>query len=140
MQLSASFVALPALSRVLPVSTSGPVSRTMRWSHPSGDSMGTHATKAVVAPHAFARRTAPRGYGVVPPAAIPTTVSSGPIARRSISARAPSHSSSRPSLERRSAPSPPAITPTTWPGSLMKVGGHSLASSTPSRPLVPAPK
>ena len=34
----------------------------------------------------------------------------------------------------------PAITPTTWPGSLMKVGGHSLASSTPSRPLVPAPK
>ncbi|NBP51341.1 MAG: hypothetical protein EBU70_09235 [Actinobacteria bacterium] len=77
---------------------------------------------------------------MVPPAAMPTTVSSGPMPRRSISARAPSHSSSRPSLERRSAASPPAITPTTWPGSLMKVGGHSLASRTPRRPLVPAPK
>ena len=30
MQFKASFVAVPALSRVLPVSTSGPVSRTMK--------------------------------------------------------------------------------------------------------------
>jgi hypothetical protein len=105
-----------------------------------GAAMGTHARNAVVAPRAFASRMAPSGYGVVPPAAMPMTVSSGPTARRSISARAPSGSSSRPSLDRRSAESPPAMIPTTCPGSLMKVGGHSLASSTPNRPLVPAPK
>ena len=102
--------------------------------------MGTQEMNAVAAPRSLAMRRAPSGYGVVPPAAMPTTVSRGPMARRSISARAPSHSSSRPSLERRSAESPPAMMPTTCPGSLMNVGGHSLASSTPRRPLVPAPK
>ena len=34
---------------------------------------------------------------------------------------------------------PPAIIPTTRLGSVPKVGGHSDASTTPSRPLVPAP-
>ena len=35
---------------------------------------------------------------------------------------------------------PPAISPTTSPGGVLKVGGHSEASSTPSRPEVPAPR
>ena len=34
---------------------------------------------------------------------------------------------------------PPAMTPTTSSGGVLKVGGHSEASSTPSRPDVPAP-
>jgi len=41
---------------------------------------------------------------------------------------------------RVNALSPPAMTPCTCDGSLWNVGGHSEASSTPSRPLVPAPK
>ena len=46
----------------------------------------------------------------------------------------PSGSSSRPSEERRSAVSPPAMRPTTSPGSVWKVGGHSAASRTPASP------
>ena len=42
------------------------------------------------------------------------------------------------STEVRSAASPPALMPRTFP-STPKVGGHSAASSTPSLPLVPAP-
>ena len=48
-------------------------------------------------------------------------------------------SSSAPSTDRTSAGSPPAMMPTTISGGVPKVGGHSAASSTPSRPLVPAP-
>src|SRR6266542_715914 len=44
-----------------------------------------------------------------------------------------------PSCERVRAGAPPAMIPCTISGSLPKVGGHSLASSTPSRPDVPAP-
>ena len=40
---------------------------------------------------------------------------------------------------RVSAGDPPAMMPTTISGSVPNVGGHSVASSTPSRPLVPAP-
>ena len=35
---------------------------------------------------------------------------------------------------------PPAITATTLPSGIPKVGGHSAASATPSLPLVPAPQ
>ena len=45
----------------------------------------------------------------------------------------------RPAMLRRSAVSPPAMIPTTCAGSEQKVGRHSDASSTPSRPEVPAP-
>ena len=44
-----------------------------------------------------------------------------------------------PSFARNIASFPPAIIPTTISGSVPKVGGHSEASKTPSRPLVPAP-
>ena len=46
-------------------------------------------------------------------------------------------SSSAPSIDLTSAGSPPAMTPTTISGGVPKVGGHSAASSTPRRPLVP---
>ena len=48
-------------------------------------------------------------------------------------------SSSVVSVARLSAASPPAMMPCTISGGTLKVGGHSEASSTPSRPLVPAP-
>ena len=48
-------------------------------------------------------------------------------------------SASAPSTALVNACSPPAMRPTTIPGSTPKVGGHSEASSTPNLPLVPAP-
>ena len=62
-------------------------------------------------------------------------------AARGVASRAPPAraSSSAPSTDRKTAPRPPAITAWTWRGDVLKVGGHSAASITPSRPLVPAP-
>ena len=48
-------------------------------------------------------------------------------------------SSSAPSTASQMARWPPAITPCTRSGGVRKVGGHSLASRMPRRPLVPAP-
>jgi hypothetical protein len=59
--------------------------------------------------------------------------------RSSIAAAPSSGWSSAPSMARVSASSPPAMTPCTISGSVPKVGGISEASSTPSRPEVPAP-
>ncbi|CAM5705250.1 hypothetical protein SALBM311S_06259 [Streptomyces alboniger] len=70
---------------------------------------------------------------------MPTTASSGVTASRSRSARASSAESSAPSTDVTMASGPPAIRPTTWAGSVLKVGGHSEASRTPRRPAVPAP-
>ena len=53
--------------------------------------------------------------------------------------RPSSSRSSAPSTALKTAPSPPAMIPRIWSGSLPKVGGHSAASRMPSRPLVPAP-
>ena len=75
----------------------------------------------------------------MPLAAIPTTVSLGPTRRESISAIPALGSSSAPSTDLSSAGAPPAMIPTTISGGVPNVGGHSAASSTPSRPLLPAP-
>ena len=72
-----------------------------------------------------------------PLALIPTTASAA-VSASSASARAPaSASSSALSDAVLTATCPPAITPSTR--SVLNVGPHSLASSTPIRPAVPAP-
>ena len=43
-------------------------------------------------------------------------------------------------MERVRAWYPPAMIPTTISGGVLNVGGHSLASRTPKRPEVPAPR
>ena len=63
----------------------------------------------------------------------------GPTPSAAMSAAPRSGSSSAPSTARVSAVGPPAIRPTTISGGVLKVGGHSAASRTPSRPDVPAP-
>ena len=68
------------------------------------------------------------------------TTSFGPTFFSSTAAAPSSALSSAPSFARNIASSPPAMMPCTCSGSVRKVGGHSDASSTPSRPLVPAPK
>src|SRR5690348_11275577 len=136
-----NFVAVPALRRVLPVTTSGPVMATMgmsTWAIVSGGG-GEQATMAVRAPISFAYVRATRTYGVVPDAAMPTTKSPLRTPRAARSRRACSRSSSAPSCALVSAGVPPAMIPCTISGSVPKVGGHSEASSTPSRPDVPAP-
>ena len=91
------------------------------------------------APSAWARPSAARTKGVVPLAAMPTTTSAADTFRSSMAAMPASRSSSAPSIDVTSAGSPPAMIPCTISGGEPKVGGHSEASSTPSRPLVPAP-
>ncbi len=141
MVFKAIFVAVPAFNRVDPVTTSGPTAKTIRCATPGGRSIGVQLSKLVVGASArwLHQVKAPRTYGVVPPAAMPITVSRWVTCRFSNSSIAPSASSSLPSLEVRSEPSPPAIMPTTRPTGTRKVGGASDASNTPSRPEVPAP-
>ena len=141
MVLSTSLVAVPAFMRVEPVTTSGPTSTTMHTSTlsrmPRGGS--EQVKNPVRAPSSRACSRAARTYGVVPLAAMPSTKSAGPTVIASIAERAAAGSSSAPSTERCSAGAPPAMIPCTIPGGEPKVGGHSLASRTPRRPLVPAP-
>ena len=137
---STSFWAVPALSRVLPAMTSGPTRGTMlRWHAASSGEAGVQATAIVAAPRARARRTAATTNGVRPLAAIPTTTSSGPAPRASIARSPAASSSSAPSTASVTACASPASTACTRSGGVPNVGGHSAASSTPSRPLVPAP-
>ena len=70
---------------------------------------------------------------------MPTTTSRAETSSASRSAAPWSGSSSAPSTARVRAEWPPAIRPTTISGGVLNVGGHSEASSTPSRPEVPAP-
>src|SRR5204862_217694 len=70
----------------------------------------------VLAPRAWARPSAARTNGVVPLAAMPTTVSFDPTRRASISAMAALGSSSAPSTDLSSAGVPPAMIPTTISG------------------------
>ena len=139
--LSASLVAVPALSRVEPVTTSGPTGIASITSTVAAISAGgvLQVRNAVRAPSSRERARAARTNGVVPLAAMPITTSRSETVS-SFTASAPAtSSSSAPSWLRSSAARPPAITPTTMPGGVPNVGGHSVASSTPSRPLVPAP-
>ena len=78
-------------------------------------------------------------YGVVPDAAIPITISFLVILFDLRSFQPWSLLSSANSTAFLIALSPPAIIPITVSGGTPKVGGHSLASTTPRRPLVPAP-
>ncbi len=100
---------------------------------------GLLVTPAVSIPRRRASRTASTTYGVVPEAAMPTTVSDVPIPCAARSAQPCRVSSSAPSTGVRSARSPPAMIPMTTLGGMPNVGGISEASSTPSLPLVPAP-
>lgn len=138
--LSTSFCAVPALSRVEPLITSGPTSTSIACSAAALSGVPVlHDSPTVSAPSARARRTAASTYGVRPLEATPTTVSSGPIPAASTSAAPASSSSSAPSQGETIALRPPAMIAKTCSGGVEKVGGHSEASSTPSRPGVPAP-
>src|SRR6266481_3062157 len=137
---STIFCEVPAFNRVDPVNTSGPTSGaiTIFASRPTG-MRKFEVTATVVAPHARAYFSAPTTYGVVPLAAIPTTTSRRVnfFARKS---RSPFRSeSSAPSTAFVIARRPPAINACTIVGEVPNVGGHSAASSTPIRPLDPAP-
>src|SRR6266699_3404163 len=100
---------------------------------------GLHVSKITFAPSDLARASAPRTKGVRPLAVIPITTSAG-FTPRSTTASAPVLcSSSAPSTLRCSAVIPPAITPCTKSVGAPNVGGISLASRTPMRPLLPAP-
>ena len=92
------------------------------------------------APSARALASAATTKGVRRLAARPMTVSSGPTPRPGHGPLALGRVVLGP-LDRAAPapPWPPAMTPCTISGSEPKVGGHSAASSTPSRPLVPAP-
>lgn len=91
------------------------------------------------APRVRANSTAPIAYGVRPEAEMPMTLSSEERSSAVRSCAASSLESSAPSTAATMAEGPPAMRPTTSAGSVLKVGGHSLASRTPIRPAVPAP-
>ena len=106
-----------------------------------GSSLSARRTRAC--PHSapsIARIESPATFGMeeLPPF---TNVLRAWARFRSMRSRRPkSGLSSAPSMDLRSAVSPPAIRPTTMSGDTPKVGGHSEASRTPKRPLVPAPR
>ena len=131
--LSTSLVAVPALSRVEPASTSGPGARAITSGARRArarSAAGLHATSTVRAPRRRASASAPRTNGVTPLAETPTTTS--PARTRPRTARAAARaSSSAPSRARKTAPRPPARIACTSRGGVPKVGGHSAASSTP---------
>src|SRR5438552_36563 len=137
--LRTSFVAVPALSRVEPASTSGPGAGAMTTSaRASRVGGGLQATSTVRAPRRRAAASAARTNGVTPLAETPTTTSPGrtrvPTARAA--ARA---SSSAPSRDRKTAAWPPAMIACTRRRGVPNVRGHPAASRTPRRPPVPAP-
>src|SRR5579884_510245 len=129
---STSFCAVPALRRVEPATTSGPTTTATSWSAAAASGVPrAHVTATVRAPAAAAASTAASVNRVVPLALIPTTASFGPTASRS--------SSAGPSIASSSSPPLSATIATTSPGAQPKVGPHSNASSSASRPEVPAP-
>ena len=110
--LSTILVAVPALNRVLPINTSGPVSTSIAKSASYAIRLDLQQEIAPVkAPFRLASAKPPKTYGVRPDAAIPTTqsLSSKPMLYRSLDAR--SVESSAPSTARNIAPIPPAISP-----------------------------
>ena len=138
--LKTSLVAVPAFMRVEPVRTSGPVTGVMAMSRVAGDGRigdageadGERAQRAGVdqraqdVGRASAGGDSDQGVGAANLAAARS--------------RSPSSGeSSECSEDLRRAASPPAMIPCTSVGGTENVGGHSEASSTPRRPLVPAP-
>src|SRR5215468_4849707 len=73
--LSASFVAVPALSRVEPASTSGPTRRAITKAAAPRGTPGLHVTSTESAPRRRASASAARTKRVTPLAAMPTTTS-----------------------------------------------------------------
>lgn len=134
------FCDVPAFNRVDPVKTSAPTSTAIAIfaSRASGISR-LAITATVVAPRPRAYFIAPKTYGVVPLAAIPTTTSFRfNFNRRKF--RAPfAPESSAPSTAPVTARLPPAINATIRFGEIPNVGGHSAASNTAILPLDPAP-
>ena len=106
---STSLVAVPALSRVDPASTSGPVIGRIRTSASTlPGQLGLQLIRTVPAPRRRAASSAARANGVTPLAEMPTTTS--PRRTRARTARrAAASSSSAPSRERKTAPRPPAM-------------------------------
>ena len=137
---SAIFCAVPAFSRVLPDTSSGPVSRVRPISAcaASGEP-GLLARPMVSAPASRAARNAPSAHGVVPEAASNNATSQGPGVSVVMSAAPRASSSSAPSTERSNAPGPPAISAWARSCGQLNVGCSSTLSSRPSRPEVPAP-
>ena len=121
--LRTSFWAVPALSRVDPVMTSGPVSTASRWSAANVSSAcGLAVTSSGDrAPLTRAGASAPATYGVRPDAVSPTSDVAGPTGRAS-SARPASTSSSTFSTARSRAAGPPAWWATNRPSGALKVG------------------
>lgn len=73
------FVAVPALSLVLPVTTSGPVKHSIEMSQNARSALGhTHDSPTVAAPTDRACFKPPRTYGVRPDDAMPTRTSVEP--------------------------------------------------------------
>ena len=138
--LRTSLVAVPAFMRVEPVRTSGPVS----WG--DGDVGGLGERGVGDAGEADGEGSEGAGVGdcsedvggaAAGGDADESVVGVKPAATRSA---APCWAeSSAASAEVRSAESPPAMMPWKRVGGTEKVGGHSEASRTPRRPLVPAP-
>ena len=86
------------------------------------------------------RSSAPTTYGVRPLALIATTASAAPNAERlAAPARPRPRRPRRPPARAASRRVPPAISAVTCPGRAEKVASHSAASSSASRPEVPAP-
>jgi hypothetical protein len=128
------------LSLVEPASTSGPTATSIGNSAVALSTVSTlQESPTVSAPRARARSTAATTNGVRPLEAMPMTVSSGPISASSIADAPASASSSAPSMGLAIADGPPAMMAKTSSGGVLKVGGHSEASTTPMRPGVPAP-
>ena len=134
------FCPVPDFMRELPVTYSGPtiISMATSASAAMGES-GLLVMQPVRMPCSRASCMAPITYGVVPDAAMPMTVSLSVMLRSVSSSHPRCVSSSAFSTGLRNAVSPPAISPMTNVGGMPKVGGISEASSTPRRPLVPAP-
>ena len=137
---STILVAVPAFNRVDPAMTSGPTSGAMITSTNVWSSLpGQHVTKTIFTFDRRARVSAPRTNWVMPLADIPTSTSR--LVRRSRrTARPPSSKlSSTPSRGLKNASRPPAINACTSGAGVLNDVGISAASSTPRRPLVPAP-
>src|SRR5258708_4612397 len=131
--LSVTFWAVPAFSRVEPATTSGPASISIATSaaSPRGDP-GAQLSPTTNEPARLASATAANTYSVRPLALTPTTASRVPRrARRASATPLPWSSSASPS---------PAACACTRSAGIPKVAGHSDASRTARRPLVPAPK
>ena len=126
--------------RVLPVTNSAPEIASIGYSATWEISpFSLQEIEPVNNPFSRALFNPPITYGVLPDAAIPTSVSNSFTSYTNKSCQACSISSSAFSTAFLMAPSPPAINPTTISKGTPKVGGHSEASTTPKRPLVPAP-